>query len=89
MFPRFTKKHSTYIMKISAVLIIATIVAVAQAVPSSPRPLHDVTAHSPQVDQHRSEVSMKKRNLIDVNASRNRVCIKTKVKAKVEDVNVL
>ncbi|KAF9371171.1 hypothetical protein CPB97_002192 [Podila verticillata] len=76
-------------MKISAVLVIAALVAVAQAVPSSPRPLHDVTAHAPQVDQHRSEVSMKKRKLIDIKANRNRVCIKTKVNAKVKDVNVL
>lgn len=76
-------------MKFSAVLVIAALVVAAQAVPSSPRPLHDVTAHAPQADQHHSEVSMKKRNLINVKANRNRVCIKTKANAKVKDVNVL
>ena len=76
-------------MKISAILVIVTLVAVAQAVPSSPRPLHDVAAHAPQADQHHSEASMKKRNLIDVKANRNRVCIRTKANAKVKDVNVL
>ncbi|KAF9311864.1 hypothetical protein BG003_006883 [Podila horticola] len=76
-------------MKISAVLVIAAIVAVAQAAPSSPKPFYDVAAHAPQADQYDSEVSMKKRNLINVKANRNRVCIRTKANAKVKDVKVL
>ncbi|KAG0027137.1 hypothetical protein BGZ81_005838 [Podila clonocystis] len=83
------RKHPISTMKISAVLVIAAIVAVAQAVPSPSGPLHNIDANAPQAAQYHPDVPMKKRNLINVKANKNRVCIRTKVKAKVKDVNVL
>ncbi|KAF9325075.1 hypothetical protein BG006_011429, partial [Podila minutissima] len=81
--------HPISTMKISAVLVIAAIVAVVQAAPSSPRAFDDVAAHTPKAAQHHPEVPMKKRNLIDIKATKNRVCIKTKANAEVKKVKVL
>ncbi|KAG0082611.1 hypothetical protein BGZ93_008386 [Podila epicladia] len=74
---------------ISAALVIAAIVAVTQAAPSSHRALDDVAVHAPKAAQHHPEVAMKKRNLIDVKATKNRVCIRTKANADVKKVKVL